>query len=257
MPFDGTVLAFQAPSAVAARPNCALCPAASACLIGGLPRESVEQWNSLVQGHVSLTSAGKALFEVGDPMSAIYVVRAGCVKSVTVDADGNERVRGFHLPGDLIGLDALNTERYPSAAVAVVASQVCRIPRAVAMQKLAQSPALMQRLLERLSQNLGAALALSGDYTADQRVAAFLLNMQLRLNPVPGAPAKLPMARRDIANYLRLATETVCRVLTRFADKGLIQAEDRQIRLLKLVPLQSLAAPVGMGRSPALLARAA
>ncbi len=246
MPFDGTIEALPAIPAVSSRPNCLMCPAASACMVHDLPRETVIEWNRLVQTHVSLSSSGKALFEVGDAMNAIYVVRAGCVKTVTVDDDGNERVRGFHLPGDLIGLDALHAERYPSSAIAIVPSQLCRIPRTLAVEKLAQNPVLAQRLFERMSSNLGSALALSGDYTADQRVAAFLINMQSRLNPLPGAAARLPMARRDIANYLRLATETVCRVLTRFAAGGLIQADDRKIRLLKSAQLQSLAEPIGL-----------
>ena len=246
MPFDGTPSALQLIPAASSRPNCLMCPAASTCVIHDLSRDTVVEWNSLVQAHVSLSSSGKALFEAGDAMSALYVVRAGCVKTVTVDDEGNERVRAFHLPGDLVGLDALHAARYPASAIAVVPSQLCRIPKAVAMQKLAQNPELAQRLFERMSSNLGSALALSGDYTADQRVAAFLINMQSRLNPLPGTPARLPMARRDIANYLRLATETVCRVLTRFVAGGLIQADDRRIKLLKSAQLQSLAEPVGL-----------
>ena len=103
------------------------------------PAAVVAQWNALVQSHVSLAEAGRTLFAAHDPANAIYVVRAGCVKSVTIDDEGNERVRGFHLPGDLVGLDALGTERYPASAVAVVPSQVCRVPKSLVMQKLIDS----------------------------------------------------------------------------------------------------------------------
>ncbi len=243
MAYDGCIHARASnPAQGSAQPSCLHCPTASLCMIGGLAREDVGQWNALVQSHLSLAVAGQALFELGDAMTAIYVVRAGCVKSLTVDDQGNERVRGFHLRGDVIGLDALYAGHYPCTALALEPSQLCRIPRAQALQKLAQSPLLMQRLLQRLSAGLAAALTLSGDYTADQRVAAFLLEMQQRLNQLPGAPLKLPMTRRDIANYLRLATETVCRVLTRFAAQGYIGVGEHKISVLKLASLQRLAA---------------
>jgi CRP/FNR family transcriptional regulator len=245
MPFDANVATLE-PSSCASRPSCEFCPAASRCAMGGLRNEVLAQWNALVQCHVSLNSAGKALFTAGDATTAFYVVRAGCLKTITVDDEGHERVRGFYLPGDMIGLDALGSERYPSTAVAVSASQVCRIPKAVAMQRISDSPALAQRLLQRLSHDLAQAQALAGEYTAEQRVAAFLLNMNQRLDPMPGVAAKLPMSRGDIANYLRLATETVCRVMTRFAAKGLIHTEDRKVRILNGMPMRMLAAPVGL-----------
>ena len=52
---------------------------------------------------------------------------------------------------------------------------------------------------------------------------------------------RLPMGRRDIANYLRLATETVCRVLTRFEQRGDIEVRDRQIRLMRPEALRAIA----------------
>lgn len=250
MPFDGSIQISE----TATRPNCELCPAGRRCMIAGLPRDTVSQWNALVQSHFSLADGGRTLFAAHDPVTAIYVVRAGCVKTITIDDQGNERVRGFHLPGDLVGLDALGADRYPSSAVAVVASQVCRIPKAMIMQKIVESPALAQRLLERMSHDLAQAQAMAGDYNADQRVAAFLLNMHERLNPMPGTPARLPMTRSDIANYLRLATETVCRVLARFVAKGLIHSDDRKIRLLKQAPLHALAEPLGICRQQAVAA---
>lgn len=254
MPFNGHVQAFESAD-TASWPNCLLCPAASACLTGGLSREDITRWNAVVQSYRPLSSPGKTLFEVGDPMSAIYVVRAGCIKTVTIDDDGNERVRGFHLPGDVIGLDALDAERYPSTAVAVVPSQVCLIPRAIAMRKFAESPVLMQRLLKRTSRDLAWALTLAGDYTADQRVAGFLISMRGRLGAAAGwtQGVILPMTRRDIANFLRLATETVCRVLTRFEGKGWIASSGKNVRLLNDCALRQLAEPIGIESSQPML----
>lgn len=250
-PFNGNPQSYASP-VTALKPNCLMCPAASACLTRGISQDLISQWNGAVQNHLSLGRPGKALFETGDAANAIYVVRAGCIKSLTVDGDGNERVRAFHLPGEIVGLDAWGAEHHPSTAVAVVPSQVCRIPKLAALQKLAESPLLAQRLLERFSHDLAQAQALAGDFTADQRVAGFLLAMRARL--ARSTALKLPMTRRDIANFLRLATETVCRVLTRFESRGWIRSDEKNLQLANESALLRLAEPIGI---VAPLARAA
>jgi CRP/FNR family transcriptional regulator len=242
MPFDAQ-LTSRSPEAQACHLRCTVCPAASACVIHGAARADVERWNAAVEAAVSLASAGKTLVEAGAPAAAIYTVRAGCLKSFTVDADGTERVRGFYLPGDIVGLDALGGDSFPATIVAVMPSQVCRIP-AVAVQRLmAESPFLARRLLDRTSAELAQALTLAGDYTAEQRLVAFLLSMRQRLG-AHGGELKLPMTRRDIANYLRLATETVCRVLARLEAQGRIRSDSKTVRLVNARALHATAFPV-------------
>lgn len=242
MPFDIQSANRVAPEAQSCRLRCAVCPAASACVIQGAVNEEVERWNAAVEATVSLATAGKTLVEAGTPANAIFTVRAGCLKSFTVDADGNERVRGFYLPGDFIGLDALGATSYPSTVVAVQPSQVCRMPIAQVRRLMTENPALMQRLLDRTSRELSQALTLAGDFTAEQRLAAFLLQMQQRLG-AESDNVRLPMTRRDIANYLRLATETVCRVLTRFEKQGGIRCDSKTVRLVDDRALRAMAMP--------------
>jgi CRP/FNR family transcriptional regulator len=225
--------------------RCHICPTAKDCLIRGSTREELERWSAGIDTQISLPTAGKALFEAGQHATAIYTVRAGCLKSFTVDKEGNERVRGFYLPGDFIGLDAMGSESYPATVVAVQASQVCRMPMAQVRRLMAENPALMQRLLDRTSRELAQALTLAGDFTAEQRLAAFLLQMQSRLD-AESTSVKLPMTRRDIANYLRLATETVCRVMTRLEDQGQIRSDSKTVRLVDDRALRALAMPAGM-----------
>jgi CRP/FNR family transcriptional regulator len=225
--------------------DCAHCPTAAACLVQGCASDDLKHWNGASFAHIPLTASGTALFETGDVADAVFIVRAGCIKTFTTDNDGNERVRGFHFPGNIIGLDTLGAERSLSSASAVSSSQVCRLPKAQLKELLRLSPGLTQRLIERTSHGLAQALALSGDYTADQRVAAFLLQMQDHMPSVSNR-LHLPMTRRDIANYLRLATETVCRTLTRFEQKRWLISEPRIIRLMDVSELWSLAEPVGL-----------
>lgn len=249
MPFD----AVSASCALGSKPNCQICPASGHCMLGALPRQEAILWNQALMPHVPLSTVGKMLYETGGNADSIYTVRAGCLKAFTVDKEGNERVRGFYFPGDIVGLDALASGRYPATVVAVIPSQVCRVARGHVMELMQKAPTIARRLVERTSGELSRALALSGDYTADERVAAFILAMQERL-PL-GASLRLPMTRRDIANYLRLATETVCRALSRFELKGWIDASDREITLRNPGALHVLADPVGLTAArPAMLA---
>jgi CRP/FNR family transcriptional regulator len=242
MPFD---LQPQASlEAQTCRVRCGVCPTVAACVIRGAGRVDVERWNASVENQIALPAAGKTLFEAGAPATAIYTVRAGCLKSFTVDTDGTERVRGFYLPGDIIGLDSLGADAFPATVVAVTPSQVCRIPAEQVRRLMAESPVIARRLLDRTSAELAHALAMAGDYTAEQRLATFLLSMRQRLGGQ--ADIKLPMTRRDIANYLRLATETVCRVLTRLEGQGQIRSDSKTVHLVDARALRALASPTGL-----------
>jgi CRP/FNR family transcriptional regulator len=231
----------------AVRAACALCPAGPRCLTAGLPEAEMQRWASALIPHLPLAQAGKSLYAAGADADAVYVVRAGCIKTYTVDEAGNERVRGFFFPGDIIGLDAIGVGRHSANAATVVPSQVCRISKGQLQGLTQQAPALARNLLERVARDLRLALALSGDYSAEQRVAAFLLHVRERLDG-ESPTLRLPMSRRDIANYLRLATETVCRVLTRFEQKGWITSADKRISLHEPAALWLLAEPVGICR---------
>lgn len=229
------------------RSACGLCPAGPRCLTSGLPDTDLRSWTGALIPHLPLARVGMSLYAAGAEADAVYVVRAGCIKTLTVDEAGNERVRGFFFPGDVVGLDAIGVGRHTANAITVVPSQVCRVSKGQLQSLTLQAPSLARHLLERVSRDLRLALALGGDYSADQRVAAFLLRMHEQLSGA-GELLRLPMSRRDIANYLRLATETVCRVLTRFEQKGWITSADKRIHLHEPAALWLLAEPVGICR---------
>ncbi len=224
---------------------CNACPVARPC--------PAEYSRDPAGSMLSLPHAGKVLFGEDTPAFALYVVRAGCLKTVTCDADGKEHVRGFHFPDDMVGLDALGAASYPSSAIAVTPSQVCRISKGKLQQMFSTAPEQVQRLLECTSRALRKSLALSGDYTAEQRVAAFLVEMEARLAEGSGGEFELPMTRRDVANHLRLATETVCRVLGRFAENGWLRS-GCVLQIKRHAELWELARPVEGGRMPTRLA---
>jgi CRP/FNR family transcriptional regulator len=245
MAFDAAPVASPVASL---KSHCAFCPV-RACIGRECGSADGTAWSSIAGAPLALMPGRAALYEAGQGLRALYSVRGGCIKAYTLDSQGNERIRGFYLPGDLVGLDGLGGARTLACAAAVVPSQVCAAPLAGFQSLLLREPALMQRLTEQTSRELALALALSGDFSAEQRMAAFLLHMEERLDP-RGGVLRLPMTRRDMGSYLRLATETVCRTLKRFERQGWLRCEDKGIRLLARQRLYEAGAPVGICRRP-------
>lgn len=223
-------------------PNCQACPVTSC---PARCDETAHTWQSMVNLMPSQKPGGSTLMTTGQPTEGLFAVRAGCIKSYTLDAQGNEHVRAFHFPGDLVGLDSLGASRAAANAAPVTPSQVCAVPATELQRQMATQAALATLLLDKTRRELGQALALSGEFTADQRVAAFLLQVHARIGS--GNVLRLPMTRREIGSYLRLATETVCRVLARFEEKGWLLAADKRITLLNPTALRELGEPVGLG----------
>lgn len=235
MPFD------IAPAQIST--DCLLCPV-QGCLGRRGGEAQALAWGEMLAPRVAAMPGAGALYRTGDQLKSLYSVRGGCIKTFTLDAEGNERIRGFYLPGDLIGLDALGSGVCPSTAAAVVPSQVCVAPLVDLRQLMLRVPEMAQRMMDQTSRELALALAVSGDYSAEQRVAAFLMHMRERM----GDPEilRLPMAQRDIGNYLRLATETVCRTLKGLERKGWIKLGERAVRIVVEQQLRAAAEPVGI-----------
>ena len=224
---------------------CSTCAFSQACLAEGMDKGQLGELHLLVE-HIGPLHTGDHVFRTGDPFSFIAAVRSGTVKTYVVDGDGRERVLGFHLPGEVIGLDAIDDERYPCCAVALDTVTLCRFSFSRMAELAAQLPGLQRQLFRLMSRDIGAANRLAGDWSADQRMAAFLLGISHRLASRGFSATRfaLTMARADIGNHLRLASETVSRVLTRFQDDGLIVVERREVELRDLRRLEVLAAPL-------------
>lgn len=222
-------------------PDCGTCPVRNC---PGCMSEVAGAWRGMADLLVPQLPGLSRLMNVGDPLEFLYVVRAGCIKSYTIDANGNEHVRAFHFAGDLVGLEAFGSARAVASAEPVTPSQVCAVSTVDLAKRLAIDPALASLLLARGQHDWRQALALLGESSADQRVAAFLLDVRSRIGG--GDVLRLPMTRREIGSYLRLATETVCRVLTRFEQKGLLLSRDKRITLRDVDALCDLAEPAGL-----------
>ena len=224
---------------------CSTCAFSEACLSQGFDKSALGELHVLVE-HVGPFHEGEHIFREGDPFTAIAAVRAGTVKTYVVDPGGQEQVLGFFLPGEVIGLNAIHHARFPCNAVALDTVMLCRFSFPKMALLATRLPGLQAQLFRLLSQDIGKAALLAGDWSADQRMAAFLVALSRRYAARGFSATRfhLTMSRTDIANYLRLAPETVSRVLRRFQDEGLVLVERRELEIRDDARLQALAKPV-------------
>ena len=193
---------------------------------------------------------GELLYRIGEPYRAAFAIRSGSVKTSVLTDDGRVQVTGFHIPGEVLGLNAIINERYNCEARALETTSVCEVPFERYEELALQLPGLQRQMLKIMGEEIvhnQEMMLLLGKKKAEERLATFLVNLSRRLER-HGRPAlefKLSMSRTDIGNYLGLAEETVCRIITRFEEKSLISTERRLVRLEQIDRLQSLA----MGRS--------
>lgn len=224
---------------------CSTCAFSDACLSQGFDKASLMDLHVLVE-HVGPFHEGDHIFREGDEFNAIAAVRAGTVKTSVHDASGHEQVLGFHLPGEIIGLNAIHGARYPCDAIALDTVMLCRFSFPKMALLATRMPGLQAQLFRLLSQDIGKAALLAGDYSADQRLAAFLIALSRRFEQRGFSATRLhlTMTRTDIANYLRLAPETVSRVLRRFQEENLVHVDRRELEIADRPALEALARPV-------------
>ena len=221
---------------------CSTCAFSQACRAQGLDKSGLRDLHMLVE-HVGPLAPGTRIFRAGDPFEAIAAVRAGNVKTCRVDREGREQVLGFHLPGEIIGLSAIDGERYPCDAVALDDVLLCKFSFPKIALLATRLPGLQKHLFRLMSRDIAHAERLSADHSADERIAAFLVDLAQRLaaRGFSDSRFELTMPRTDIANYLRLAPETVSRVFRRFQDEGIIKVRRRQVEVADRKRLGALA----------------
>ena len=221
---------------------CSTCAFSAACLEQGFDKSRLRELHVLVE-HVGPFAEGEHIFREGDAFEAIAAVRMGTVKTYVNDAEGREQVLGFFLPGEIIGLNAISQSKYPCNAVALDSVELCRFSFPNIAALAARVPGLQQQLFKLLSEDIGKATLLAGNFTADERMAAFLVALSRRQSARGFSPTRLHLAmtRTDIANYLRLASESVSRGFTRLQDAGIVRVERRDICITDASKLHEMA----------------
>ena len=225
--------------------SCNECSLHQLCLPQSINGPELEKLDRIIERKKPL-KRNELLFQVGSSFDSIYVVRSGSLKTYSPTIDGQEQVTGFHLPGELLGLDAIGSGHHPCVAKALETTSVCEIPFDRLEQLTQELPTLQHQLLRLMSKEIfddQELMLLLGKKTAEARLSAFLLSISLRFKQRGFSSTEfyLSMSRNDIANYLGLAVETVSRMFTRFQEEGIINAERKHIVINKWDTLQQLA----------------
>lgn len=227
------------------RRGCSQCSLQQLCLPAGVSASELQHLDDIIRRRRPV-ERGERLFRPGDAMHAVYVTRDGAFKTTSISKDGEEQVIGFHLPGELIGLDALGSGVHRCEAIALHRANVCEVP----FQELATVASLVPGLQQQLMRVIGQSVGRDQDHMdmlvrkqASERIALFLHGMgeRLRHSGQSGTEFKLPMSREDIARFLGLALETVSRGFGKLQDEGIIAVTGRHVQLLEVAELNRLA----------------
>ena len=200
--------------------TCAKCNLRETCLSGGVPAEDLARVENIVYARRRIRR-GEHLFIAGDEFRCLYAIRAGFFKTSLVDSEGREQVTGFFMSGELLGMDGLGSGRCAGSAIALEDSDVCAMPYSLIEEIGREVPSLQRRLHSVLAREIvrdHGVMLLLGSMRAEERLAAFLLNLSKRFQRRGYSESEfhLRMTREEIGSYLGLKLETVSRLLSAF-----------------------------------------
>lgn len=215
--------------------TCSACHLKDLCLPCGLSGSEIERLDRLRFGRRKV-AAGETLYAEGDKFQFIYAVRIGTFKSALTLADGREQVSGFHLAGELLGLDGVAAGKHASTATALEDTEACAIPYAHLNELATQSPNLQMvvaRLMSREIVREHSLMLLLGSMNAEERLAAFLLNLSQRMKArgYSSSEFHLRMSRAEIGSYLGMKLETVSRTFSAFQQQRMLEVDKKHIRI--------------------------
>jgi len=223
---------------------CASCGLRELCLPAGLSADEIARLDRIVHRRRPL-KRGDYLYRAGGTLQSLYAVRTGFLKSCVLHDDGREQVAGFHMMGELLGMDAIGSGKHMCDAVALEDSEICEIPFAE-LESLGHTvPALLHhfhRIMSReIARDYGVMLLL-GSMRAEERLATFVLNLSQRFAARGYSPTRfhLRMTREEIGSYLGLKLETVSRAFSHFQSEGLIAVQNKSIEIKDLERLRAV-----------------
>ena len=223
---------------------CSQCNLRELCLPFGLDPNEVDRLDELV-GSRRKIKRQQHLYRSGDAFEAIYAIRAGSFKTDVILEDGRDQVTGFQMTGEVLDLDGISTEHHSCNAIALEDSEVCVIPFSRLEELSREVESLQHQFHKIMSREIvrdHGVMMLLGSMRAEERLAAFLLNMSQRFTARGFSPSEfhLRMTRDEIGSYLGLKLETVSRAFSRFQEDGLVAVQQKHIRILDTPGLKRL-----------------
>lgn len=228
---------------------CRDCSLYQLCLPVGIEGADLDLLDRIIRRRRQLRR-GEYLFRAGDPMRAVYAIRSGSVKTFTSSSDGQDHVTGFSLPGELIGLDAIDSGVYPCSARALETSSVCEVAYEGLEELSMKIRGLQRQLLRLMSREIHhdeKMMVLLGQMAAEERLVALLFDFSSRFRQrgFSSRMFHLSMSRNDIGNYLGLAVETVSRLFTRLQAEGLLSVQNKFVKIHDMERLHRMSGSFG------------
>jgi len=223
---------------------CRECSLAALCLPVGLSSEDIGRLSSIIQTN-RIYHRGDHLFRNTEPFTKLFVVKSGSVKTFTEHPESGEQILGLHLPGEMVGLDGIADDCHLSSAMALETTACCEVPFNQLERLTAHIPSLQHQIYRLLSKEIGhenQMLSLLGRFSAEQRLAAFLLSISSRLKQrgLSATEFQLSMSRSEIGNYLGLAVETISRLFRKFQEHELVETNRKRVKILKYDQLMAI-----------------
>jgi CRP/FNR family transcriptional regulator, anaerobic regulatory protein len=223
---------------------CSNCNLRELCMPVGLNPQELQRIDDVVSTRRKV-KRGSALFRTGEAFHALYAIRTGFFKTCVAADEGRDQVTGFQMAGEIVGLDGIVGDRHTCDAIALEDAEVCVMPFDRVGELSREIGALQHHVHRVLSREIvreHGVMLLLGNMRAEERLAAFLLNLVQRLHARGFSRSELVlrMTREEIGSYLGLTLETVSRTFSKFADDGILQVQHRHLRLLDTGALQRI-----------------
>ena len=216
------------------------------CLPMGLDAGAMGQLDQII-GRRRRLARDERLYKRGERFGNLYAIRFGHFKTFQLQPGGEQQITGFQMAGELLGMDAISTDRHACDAVALEDSEVCEIPFSLLEGLFGEVPALLRHFHRLMSGEIMReqnVMLLLGNMRAEQRFAVFLSNLSSRYTArgYSATSFQLRMSREEIGNYLGLTIESISRLLSRFRKQGWVAVDKREVTLLDLPMIRALAA---------------
>jgi CRP/FNR family transcriptional regulator, anaerobic regulatory protein len=213
----------------------------------GLSADDLKKLDSIVATRRRIKQGGH-LFSSGDSFNTLYAIRTGYFKTCVIAEDGREQVTGFQMAGEIIGLDGIVNDAHNCNAVALEDAEVCVMPFESVEELSREFPVLQRHVHKIMSREIvreNSVMMLLGNMRAEERLAAFLLNLVQRLHARGFSQSELVlrMTREEIGSYLGMKLETVSRTFSKFSEEGIIEVKQRNVKIVNHEALKKIFNP--------------
>lgn len=223
---------------------CSNCNLRELCMPMGLSNDEIDRLDAMVANRRKI-KRGTALFRNGEKFNSLYAIRTGFFKTCVASEDGRDQVTGFQMAGEIIGLDGIVNDHHTCDAVALEDAEVCVMPFDRIEDLSREINGLQRHVHKIMSREIvreHGVMLLLGSMRAEERLAAFLLNLVQRLHARGFSQSELilRMTREEIGSYLGLKLETVSRTFSKFVEDGIVEVKQRHVRILDTEALTRL-----------------